>query len=109
VDIIQPEGTILPIFISRAERKDFAAEKDVAHVFKVEFLDGQGFSEWLYLDEQGRISKRRLRRGRIYLLERSSAERIAREFPGRADYILKFPFYQLQGNLESPLPYRRTE
>jgi hypothetical protein len=96
VDIIQAEGTILPIFISKAERKDFAAEKDVASVFTVEFLDGQGFSEWLYLDEQRRISKRLLRRGRIYLLERSSAEDIADEFSERADPILNFPFYQLQ-------------
>jgi hypothetical protein len=109
VDIIQPEGTILPIFISKAERKDFAAEKDAAYVFTVEFLDGQGFSEWLYLDGQRRISKRLLRRGRIYLLERSSAQDIAREFPERADYILKFPFYQLQGNLEPPVFHWRAE
>lgn len=95
VDIIQPEGTILPIFISKAKREDFAAEKDDAYVFTVEFLDGQGFSEWLYLDEQRRISKRLLRRGRTYLLERSSAEAIADEFPDRADYILKFSSYQL--------------
>ncbi len=95
VDIIQPEGTILPVLVSTAEPKDFAAEKDVAYVFTVEFLDGQGFSEWLYLDGQRLISKRLLRRGGIYLVERSGAENIAREFPERADHILKFPSYQL--------------
>jgi hypothetical protein len=95
VDIIQSEGTILPVLISKAEPSDFAAEKEAAYVLTVEFLDGQGFSEWLYLDGQRRISKRRLRHSQIYLLERSSAEDIAREFPERADYILKFPSYQL--------------
>jgi hypothetical protein len=95
VDIIQSEGTILPVLISKAEPSDFAAEKEAAYVLMVEFLDGRGFSEWLYLDGQRRISKRRLRHSQIYLFERSSAEDIAREFPERADYILKFPSYQL--------------
>jgi hypothetical protein len=63
VDIIQSEGIILPVLVSKAERKDFAAEKDAAYVFTVEFLDGRGFSEWLYLDGHRRISKRLLRRG----------------------------------------------
>jgi len=103
VDIIEPEGRILPVLISKAEPRDFAADEDVAYVFAVEFLDGQGFSEWLYLDEQRRISKRLLRHGGIYLIERTSAEDIATEFPGRADYILNFPFYQLQDKFERPL------
>jgi hypothetical protein len=96
VDIIEAEGTILPVLISKAERGDFAADEDAAHVLTVEFLDGQGFSEWLYLDEQRRISKRFLRHGGTYLIERTSAENIAKQFPQRADYILNFPFYQLQ-------------
>jgi hypothetical protein len=108
VDIIEPEGRILPMLVSVLEPKDSAAEK-VAYMLSVEFLDGQGFSERLYLDDQRRISKRLLRHGGIYLLERSSAEDIAEEFPERADYIMKFPFYQLQGNLEPPLLHWRTE
>jgi hypothetical protein len=96
VDIIQAEGTILPVLISKAERGDFAADEDVANVLTVEFLDGQGFSEWLYLDEKRRISKRFLRHGGTYLIERTGAENIAKQFPERADYILNFPFYQLQ-------------
>ncbi len=99
LDIVEPEGTILPVLISKAEPRDFAADEDVASVLTVEFLDGQGFSEWLYLDEQRRISKRFLRHGGTYLIERTSAENIAKQFPGRADYILNFPFYQLQDEL----------
>ncbi|UCF43170.1 MAG: hypothetical protein JSV99_11430, partial [Planctomycetota bacterium] len=102
VDIIEPEGTIVPVVVSKAEPEDFAADEDVAYVFTVEFLDGQGFSEWLYLDEQRHISKRLLRHGGIYLIERTSAENIAKQFPEWADYILNFPFYQLQDKFEPP-------
>lgn len=102
VDVIQAEGTILPVLVSKAEPKDFAGDEDAAYVLTVEFLDGQGFSESLYLDEQRRVSKRLLRRGGRYLIERTSAEDIAEQFDERADYILNFPFYQLQDKLEHP-------
>lgn len=102
VDIIEPEGTILPLLVSKAEPKDFAGDEDAAYVLTVEFLDGQGFSESLYLDEQRRVLKRLLRRGGRYLIERTSAEDIAEQFNERADYILNFPFYQLQDKLERP-------
>jgi len=98
VDIIKAEGTIMPTRISRIEAEEdgslqafykTAAEQDFPYVFKVEFLDGRGFSQQVYLDDQRQISKILLRHERLYLLERTSLKDIVGQFPERADYILE--------------------
>jgi hypothetical protein len=55
----------------------------------MEFLDGRGFSEQVYLDDQRRISRRLLQQESTYTLERTSAENILREFPEQGSYILQ--------------------
>lgn len=98
VDIIEADGTIMPVLISRIEKNgsaagqffsEAAAQEQVSYVLRLELLDGRGFSEQMYLDDQRRILKRLLRREGIYILERTSAETILREFPERGDYILQ--------------------
>ena len=88
LDIVEADGTILPTLISRIEAKDIAASEEAAYVFGVEFLDGRGFSQQIYLDDQMRITKRLLRQESIYTLERTSIENILRQFPEQAEYIL---------------------
>jgi hypothetical protein len=84
------------VIISRIEAEDAAAlhlfgktgtQEGITYALKVEPLDGQGFSEQVYLDDRGRISKRLLQQESIYTLERTSMEDISRQFPERADYI----------------------
>lgn len=90
VDIIDAEGAIIPAVISRIEgQQPPAAEEEAAYVLKVEFLDGQGFSEQVYLDSQRQVSKRLLQQENIYTIERSSAENVLKQFPERAEFILR--------------------
>jgi hypothetical protein len=100
VDIIEPDGKITPTLVSRTDAHSPAAlqsqnsEADVAkeetvYVFKMEFLDGQGFSEQVYLDGRRRISRMLLQQESTYTFERTGAENILREFPEQGSYILQ--------------------
>jgi len=91
VDIIGSDGTITPTLISRirAEKTYDAEEQAVYNILQLEFLDGSGFSEQVYLDDQGWVLKKLVRRGSVFVLERTSLENIVRQFPERSEYILQ--------------------
>lgn len=90
VDIIEAKGKITPTLISRIEvKKDAAADEDAAYVFKLELLDRGGFSEQVYLDKQKQVYRRVAQQENIYILERTSAENIMREFPEHAEHIMR--------------------
>jgi hypothetical protein len=100
VDIIEPDGKITPTLISRTDvhspaalqsqnsKADVTVEETV-YLFKMEFLDGRGFSGQVYLDGQRRISRMLLRQESTYILERTGAENILSEFPEQGSYILQ--------------------
>lgn len=90
VDIIEPAGTTTAALISRIEtRHPAAAEERAACVLKLELLNNRGFSEEVYFDGQGKISKILLQHNGTYLLERTTAETVLGQFPERADFILQ--------------------
>jgi len=90
VDTVQANGIIVPTLISGIEvTKDIAADEDAAHVFRLELLDGQDFSQRLYLNDRQQVYKRLIRQDNIYILERTDVESIVGEFPERAEYILQ--------------------
>ena len=100
VGIIGADGKITPALISRVEvspslasqnRSSGAdvAQEEAAYLFRMEFLDGRGFSQQVYLDDQRRISRMLLRQENTYTLERTSTENILREFPEQGSYILQ--------------------
>jgi len=64
------------------------ADEETAYIFKLELLDGRGFSQRLYLNGQRQVFKRLARQGKLYILERTSAENIANEFPEYAEHFL---------------------
>ena len=90
VDVIKTDGTITPTIISKIEvDKAAAGESEAVYALKAEFLDGLGFSEQIFFDNQKQVSKTLLRQREIYTVERTSAKNIIKEFPERADYILQ--------------------
>lgn len=100
VDIIEADGKITPAHISRIEVSPLFAsqnrssgadvvQKEAAYLFGMDFLDGRGFSEQVYLDDQRRISRMLLQQENTYILERTDAENILREFPEQGSYILQ--------------------
>ncbi len=99
VDIIEADGKIIPALVSRIKAHPLASQnrsngaaisrEEAAYVFRVELLDGLGFSEQVYLDDQRRISRRLLQQENVYTFERTSAENILEEFPEQGSYILQ--------------------
>lgn len=82
VDIIDASGEITPTSVSRIE-----AGKDAVSAFELKFLDGRGFSEQVFLNEQRQIHRMLLHQENTYSLERTSAESVASEFP---EYTQRF-------------------
>jgi len=90
VDVVDAHGKITPTFVSRIEAaKDDPGGRDAAYAFKLELLDGRGFYEQLYLNEQKQTYRTLLRQEDTYIVERTTAEDIIREFPGYAQYVLQ--------------------
>ncbi|MEJ2700858.1 MAG: hypothetical protein P8Z79_00280 [Sedimentisphaerales bacterium] len=82
VDLIDAGGQIIPTTISRIEQVNPRA----GYAFKLESLVG---SQKIYLDEQRQISRRLIQHEGLYVLARTSAQNIAREFPEHAKRILR--------------------
>ena len=90
IDIIEATGKIIPTLLAVIETKDaLAADEDAAYAFELKLLDGREFSEQLYLNDQKQVYKRLVHQDNLYILERTSAENIAREFPEHAERILR--------------------
>jgi hypothetical protein len=87
IEIVDAEGKILPAFFARVRTEDLLASQNFSYLFRLELLDGRGFSQQIYLDDQRRIIRKVVRHGFIYTLERASVDDILEEFPERADYI----------------------
>lgn len=109
VDIIGADGKITPTLVSRIEVSPStasqnrsggadAAKEEALYLFKMKFLDGRGFSQQVYLDDQRRISRMLLQQESTYTLERTDAENILREFPEQGSYILQRKDKVLEGN-----------
>ncbi|MFA5240102.1 MAG: hypothetical protein WC476_10415 [Phycisphaerae bacterium] len=100
VDIIEANGEIIPARIGRVETPSSldsqnqgsetgAAGEEPAYVFNIELLDGRGFSEQVYLDEQMQVSRIVFQHESTYTLERTDAENVLKEFPEQGRYILQ--------------------
>lgn len=114
VDIIEADGKIIPALVSRTEadlpaaspavttrtdkrgsrkkqsdKADVALEK-AAYIFRIDLLDGRGYSQQVYLDDQKQITRMVSQQESAYTLERTNAENILREFPEQG-HILQSP------------------
>ena len=88
VNMSHPAGEIIPTRISLAPEAA-AADSEAEHVFNVEFLDGQGFSEMVYLDSRRQTYKIVTKQRETYILDRTSLDVIKNHFPERRDWTLK--------------------
>jgi hypothetical protein len=89
IDIIEATGKIIPTLLTAIETTEgITPDEDAAFAFELELLDGRGFSEQLYLNDQKQVYKRLARHDSLYILERTGAENIASEFPEYAGRIL---------------------
>lgn len=97
IDIIGSDGKITPTFVSRVpDEKDDGEDGDAAYILGLEFLNGRGFSERMFLNDQKQISKRLvLRKDSLgqqnitYLLESTTLEEIKKQFPQQEESLLR--------------------
>jgi len=90
IDFIEANGKIIPTHITEIEAaEDMPVDENASYVFELELLDGRGFTERIYLNDRKQAYKRLARQDNIYILERTDAESIAREFPEHAEYVLR--------------------
>ncbi len=89
-DLIDTEGKITPTFISKIGIDDAADFKgQVQFAFELKFLDGRGFCEKVYLDDNRQITKRILHQQDLYTLERTDVQAVIEQFPEHAGHILQ--------------------
>ena len=85
MDLIDTSGKIIPTYIAR-----IAAENpEAAYVFDIEFLDDKDFSQRVFLDEQRQLFRSLIQQENLYILEETTAQKIATEFPEYAQRLLR--------------------
>ena len=83
VDIIEAEGIITPALLTKIK----PASNDTEFLVKITFLDGSGFFEEVYFNNQKQITKRLIQQNSIFVIEKTTKQRIAELFPERVDYF----------------------
>lgn len=89
LDLIQSDGTITPMLISRIDAQNIPVNEKFIIAFKLEFLNRQGFSERVYLDGSRQISKILLQQEDLYIIERADVKNIFEKFPQQAERALQ--------------------
>lgn len=90
IDKIDANGEIIPTLVSVIEDKEsIIAGEDATYVMKLEFLDGRGFFDLVFLNDRKQIFEVTVQEEKRYTIEQTSREIIVREFPERADFILQ--------------------
>jgi hypothetical protein len=87
IDVIESSGRVTPALISFAPAQEEA--QDVSIAVKLEFMDGRDYSQLLYLDKDGHISKEIMHYEQEYKLEKTDIESIRQQFPGQAVNIIE--------------------
>ena len=90
VETITAEGKARELAVSKTRRTDSdPPPAEAEYVLNVAFRDKPGFFQKVYFDNQGRISLISLMQDGLYFLERTSFEAVLRQFPERANLILR--------------------
>jgi hypothetical protein len=93
VDVITSDGQIVPTHISQIKPQDTTADQSDPYMIKLMPLSGRGFFQWVYLDEQRRISRSEQhgleRRIYKFFFDRAEPEDVAKRFPERSEFILQ--------------------
>jgi hypothetical protein len=85
VDLIDADGKITPTLISVTEED--TDDQDTPYVIKLDLLDGEGFSQLIFLNDHRQITRVIVQRNKRYVLEAATRADIVREFPERADFL----------------------
>jgi hypothetical protein len=88
IDTISAEGRVVEVVISRSSDGGSSASEG-AYRLNVDFLGEPRYSQIVYFDGEGQISKKLMEKGGTYLFERAGVEDMLRYFPDWADYFLQ--------------------
>lgn len=82
IDVIRSDGNIVPVYFEKMNQTD-------GNSIKLEVLDGRGYRQQIYYDDAKRPVKVVLEQEGTYMLNRATADEIAKSFPERAELVLK--------------------
>jgi hypothetical protein len=85
VDLIDSDGKIVPTIVSIFE--EYTGDEETPYVIKLELLDGQGFYQLVYLNNNRQIVRVIVQQNKRYILETVTRADIIRKFPERADFL----------------------
>ncbi|MHC4476465.1 MAG: hypothetical protein ACYTEL_12515 [Planctomycetota bacterium] len=88
VETIDDKGLPVEVVVHRSEEAGPSDDGPI-YRFNVDFEGVGGFSQQVYVDNEGRILRRLIEQDKVRLLERTDAKTILREFPERSNYILR--------------------
>ena len=88
IDVIQIDGQIAPILITKMEYPAQNGDEKAGHVLELRLLDSSGFIQRVFIDPHGDITKKVLPREKI-IMEHTDINTILRQFPGQSQYLLK--------------------
>jgi len=98
VDIIEPEGIIIPVLISRVRPQKEPQQNKYSYILKIDLLNDPDAPQLFYLNNQMQIVKKRWKREN-WTFELTDAENILKNFPEKADYIIQQNQIQNQNQL----------
>jgi len=88
LDVIQSNGSVVPMLISRENIKSSENEKqNRKYKFRLEIPLRRNFLQYIYLDGNKKISGIIMKRPRKYVLERGTVSEILKYFPDKASYL----------------------
>ena len=82
IDLIRSDGVITPVYIEMVNQSD-------GNSIKLEVLDGRGYRQQICYDDTKQPIKIVVEQEDKYMLNRATAEEIAKTFPERAELVLK--------------------
>jgi len=89
VDIIQPDGRIIPAFITVIDPAEVSASTErAASAFRVELLNDENSHQVVLFDETDRIIRKIYAQKIPFILRRTTFDKLLGSFPEKADYIL---------------------
>lgn len=88
VDVVQIDGQITPLLITKIGLLAPEGDKQAWQVLELRLLDSTGFTQRVFINNQGDIAKKVLPKEKI-IMERTDINTILRLFPKQSQYLLK--------------------
>jgi len=100
LDVIFSDGRVVPTLISKIKPPNEMAQKNVAERVRLDILDGQGFYQEIYFDENRNIIRQLVQTQSFMMLQPGSRQAVLKQFANLREYILRAEQWVTQEDAE---------